>query len=148
MIYSIGGQRVLITESLKKRVKESKLSANHELYDQLSDLYRHDPNAFRETFSKFNLIGEEAQNYVVELLNDYVSGGRGQFRADEDLKNVYWLDIWINGQLLIRTLKLSDYVRIKIDLDEVTRLSGSVEDFSIAFKNGNGLRLNENIMMT
>ena len=148
MIYTIGDQRVLITESLKKRVKESNLSANHELYEQLSDLYRHDPNAFRETILKFNLIGEEAQNYVVELLSDYVSGGRGQLKADEDLKNVYWLDIWINGQLLIRTLKLSDYVRIKIDLDEVTRLSGSVEDFSIVFKNGNGLRLNDNIMMT
>lgn len=148
MIHTIGGQRILVTESLKKRISETKSPADQEIYDLLSNLHHHDPTAFRETFLNFDLIREEAQVYVLELLSDYVSGGKGRFKIDDELNRVYWLDIWINGQLLIRTLKLSDYVRMKIDLEEIIKLRGRVEDFVIEFKNGNCLRLNENIMMT
>ncbi|MBF4692002.1 hypothetical protein [Fusibacter ferrireducens] len=147
MIHTIGGQRILITESLKKSIKETESPADQEIYDLLSNLHHRSPTVFRETCLNFDLDGEEAQVYVIALLNDYVSGGKGQFKIDDDLNHVYWLDIWINGQLLIRTLKLSDYVRIKIDLENVVKLQGQVEDFVIEFKNGNCLRFNENIIM-
>jgi hypothetical protein len=106
------------------------------------------PDLFTKENSNFKITGDEAKLVTIELLNQYVSGCRGQLNIDSDHQNIYWLDVWINGNFLTRTLKLSDYIRIKIDTEKVIQITGTLEDFEIYFSNEATLRCNKSITLS
>lgn len=58
------------------------------------------------------------------------------------------MKIWINGNLFMRLTKLSDYVEIKIDFDEIEKIVGEVDRFEIYFKNGSKLSCDTSIRIS
>lgn len=145
MIYQISNHRVLITEALKIKmgIEDEKL-----LYEALLKMFREQPLLFETEILPFDLSDEEIHPVLVELLKDYASGMRGKFYVDTSNPKVYWLKIWINGNFMLRALKLSDAVNIKIALEEVAQIVGKVEDFTIVFNSGGKINFANSMMIT
>ncbi|MCK8059005.1 MULTISPECIES: hypothetical protein [unclassified Fusibacter] len=148
MIYQVGNQKILLTASIRRKVSHNGTFNSRKVDDHIMNVFRNDSSSFKKEYLEFNVTGEEAKQATIELLKDYVSGCRGRFFVDADHEKLYWLDVWINGNFLTRKLKLSDYIRLKIDSEEVIRVSGQVEDFYIHFGNDTTLRCNRCITMS
>jgi len=149
MISQVGNYKVLITESIKKKMlSDNNLLDQKQVDKAITQLFNINQAYFNEEILVFNISGEEAREALIELLQHYVSGSRGLLIKDNENSKIYWLKIWINGNLFMRLTKLSDYVEIKIDFDEIEKIVGEVDRFEIYFKNGSKLSCDTSIRIS
>ena len=148
MIIQIGSHKILLTASFKSKYFSDGSMTDKEAIKALEKLYSKDNLTFQNTYINFNYTGEDAMRIVPELLKEYVSSSRGKLVKDESLSNVYWLKIWMNGNLIMRAASISDFVQFKVDLSEIMHVDGNVENFNIRFKNGMVLTCNHNVYIS
>ena len=145
MITQFGSHKILLTASFKSKYFDDVSMTDKEAIKALEKLYSKGFSSFEHSYVNFTYLEDDVMQVVPELLKEYVSSSRGKLLKDEAHPNVYWLKIWMNGNLIMRAASMSDFVQFKVDLNEVVQVDGKVENFNIRFKNGMVLTCNHNI---
>lgn len=148
MITQIGSHKILLTASFKSKYFNDGSMTDKDAINSLNTLYSKDNLTFQNTYINFTYTYDDAMSIVPELLKEYVSGSRGKMEKDKAYPNVFWMKIWMNGNLIMRAASMSDFVQFKVDLNEVVQVDGKVENFNIRFKNGMVLTCNHNIYIS
>lgn len=85
MISQVGNYKVLITESIKKKMlSDNNLLDQKQVDKAITQLFNINQAYFNEEILVFNISGEEAREALIELLQHYVSGSRGLLIKDNE----------------------------------------------------------------
>ncbi len=148
MIKHVAHEKVLITPSLEEQLHRDYPHLDLPLKSLMRQIYDVDASYFREKIVYFYLTGQEAKDYLPILLKDYASGLRGKLEQDKKRSSVYWFKVWINGNILLRLLDLSDYITFEVDLDKIVEVTGNVDDFEVVWDNQSRMKIASNMKVT